>query len=113
MLDKIYENFQEVTSREQIYPACLPTQQRTSTEGVQSGWSKPMPKTFLSNHASGFLKVYDEFYKQVQYKMTAFFTFILTDFLFKWTVKHVIACEITQRKLIIKIYRYLLRYRLG
>ena len=31
-----------------------------------------MPETFLTNHAPGFLKVYDEFYKQVQYKMTAF-----------------------------------------
>ena len=31
-----------------------------------------MPKTFLENNAPGFLKVYDEYYKQVQYKMTAF-----------------------------------------
>ena len=61
-----------MTDREQIYPACLPTQKRTSTEGVHSGWSKPMPKTFLENNAPGFLKVYDEYYKQVQYKMTAF-----------------------------------------
>ena len=31
-----------------------------------------MPKTFLEKNAPGFLKVYDEYYKQVQYKMTAF-----------------------------------------
>jgi len=31
-----------------------------------------MPKAFLENNAPGFLKVYDEYYKQVQYKMTAF-----------------------------------------
>ena len=31
-----------------------------------------MPETFLTNHAPDFLKVYDEFYKQTQYKMTAF-----------------------------------------
>ena len=61
-----------MTNREQIYPACLPTQQRTSTEGIQSGWSKPMPETFLTNHASTYLKVYDEFYKQAQYKMSVF-----------------------------------------
>ena len=72
MLNMICEIFQEVTNREQIYPACLPTQQRTLTEGVHSGWSKPIPETFLTNHAPGFLKVYGEFYKQNQYKMTAF-----------------------------------------
>ena len=72
MLNMICEIFQEMTNREQIYPACLPTQQRTLTKGVHSGWSKPIPETFLTNHAPDFLKVYDEFYKQTQYKMTAF-----------------------------------------
>ena len=31
-----------------------------------------MPETFLTNHASAYLKVYDEFYKQAQYKMSVF-----------------------------------------
>ena len=63
---------QEVTNKEKIFPACLPTQQRTSTEGFQSGWSKPMPERYLQNHAPAFLDIYDKFYKQTQYKMDIF-----------------------------------------
>ena len=63
-----------MTNREQIYPACLPTQKRTSTEGIQSGWSKPIPEKFLKNHAATYLNenVYSDFYKQIQYRMEVF-----------------------------------------
>ena len=69
-----------MTEREQIYPACLPTKERSETVdcandghqcsvAVNSGWSKPLPTTFLQNHAQNFLDGYDDFYKQYQYKM--------------------------------------------
>ena len=69
-----------MTEREQIYPACLPTKERSETVdcandghqcsvAVNSGWSKPLPTTFLQNHASNFLDGYDDFYKQYQFQM--------------------------------------------
>ena len=65
---------QDATESNQIYPACLPTQKRTSTEGIQSGWSKPIPEKFLKNHAATYLNenVYSDFYKQIQYRMEVF-----------------------------------------
>ena len=69
-----------MTEKEQIYPACLPTKQRSETvncnnpdhrcaEAVNSGWSKPIPPIFLQNHAPNFLDSYEDFYKQYQYQM--------------------------------------------
>ena len=65
---------QEVTNSNKIYPACLPTQKRTLTEGIQSGWSKPIPEKFLKNHAATYSNenVYNNFYKQIQYRMEVF-----------------------------------------
>ena len=71
---------QAVTDQQKIYPACLPTKQRSSTEtcsnerdqcakAFNSGWSKPLPRKFLENHASNFLNGYSDFYKQYQYQM--------------------------------------------
>ena len=73
-------HLQEVTDREKIYPACLPTKQRSETVdcanpdhqcalAVNTGWSKPIPPIFLQNHAPNFLDSYEDFYKQYQYRM--------------------------------------------
>ena len=75
-----YLHLQAVTDQQKIYPACLPTKQRSSTEtcsnerdqcakAFNSGWSKPLPQKFLENHASNFLNGYSDFYKQYQYQM--------------------------------------------
>merc|ERR1719189_3078149 len=42
---------------------------RSSNEGIHSGWSKQIPKDFLEQNAPAFVKVYDEFFKQQQYRM--------------------------------------------
>ena len=60
---------QENTTRYGIYPACLPLQQRSSTEGFHSGWSSPIPFHILSQYAPGFTKVYRDFFKQIHYRM--------------------------------------------
>ena len=57
-------NDQEVTTKHQLYPACLPLQPRTSNEAIHSGWSKQIPYQFLEKNAPGFAKIYDEFFKQ-------------------------------------------------
>ena len=59
----------ETTTKYRIYPACLPLQQRTATEGVHSGWSSPIPFHILTEYAPGFTKVYRDFFKQIHYKM--------------------------------------------
>ena len=38
-------------------------------KAFNSGWSKPIPKKFLENHAPDFLNEYGDFYKQYQYQM--------------------------------------------
>ena len=53
-----------MTTKHQLYPACLPLQQRTSNEAIHSGWSKELPYQFLENNAPSFTKVYGEFFKQ-------------------------------------------------
>ena len=60
---------QDATDRAKIYPACLPTLPRSSTEGVHSGWAKPIPRPFLEKYAPDHLKVFGDFYKQTQFKM--------------------------------------------
>ena len=57
-------NNQDVTAKHQLYPACLPLQQRTLNEGIHSGWSKEVPFQFLENNAPAFTKIYGEFFKQ-------------------------------------------------
>ena len=52
-----------------IYPACLPTERRTSMVGYHSGWSSPIPFRILRKYAVGFTKVYRDFFKQIQYRM--------------------------------------------
>ena len=59
----------EITEAFGVYPACLPTQQRTSNSGFHSGWSSPIPFHILSSYAPGFTKVYRDFFKQIHYKM--------------------------------------------
>ena len=52
-----------------IYPACLPIKQRTSSYGIHSGWSTPIPFHILAKYAPGFTEVYQEFFKQIHYRM--------------------------------------------
>ena len=56
--------FQAVTTKHQLYPACLPLKRRTSNEGIHSGWSKKIPYQFLENNAPTFTKIHGEFFKQ-------------------------------------------------
>ena len=38
-------------------------------KAVNSGWSNPIPKKFLTSYAPNFLNDYGDFYKQYQYQM--------------------------------------------
>ena len=55
-----------------IYPACLPIKERSSVDGYHSGWSRPIPYHILRKYAPGYTEIYDEFFKQVHYKMEIF-----------------------------------------
>ena len=59
----------EVTERLQIYPACLPLKKRTSVDAFHSGWSRPIPYHIFRNWSVGYTEIYNEFLKQVHYKM--------------------------------------------
>ena len=67
--DKMLSKFHQIWK---IYPACLPTGKRSSTEGFHSGWSSPIPFNILRKYAPGFTKVYRDFFKQIHYKMEIF-----------------------------------------
>ena len=56
-------------NRWKIYPACLPTERRTSRVGYHSGWSSPIPFHILRQYAVGFTKVYRDFFKQIHHRM--------------------------------------------
>ena len=53
-----------MTAKHQLYPACLPLQQRASNEAFHSGWAKEVPYQFLEKNAPSFTKIYGEFFKQ-------------------------------------------------
>ena len=65
----------------EIYPICLPNNNMPvakwqeesrggrTTEGVQSGWSKPPPLHYFKNVGEGFLSFITDTYKQWHYKM--------------------------------------------
>ena len=55
-----------------IYPACLPTGKRSTTEGFHSGWSSPIPFNILRNFSPGFTTVFRDFFKQIHYRMNIF-----------------------------------------
>ena len=57
-------------SKWKVYPACLPLKQRTSSSGIHSGWSNPIPFHIITQYAPGFSEVYRDFHKQVHYRMT-------------------------------------------
>ena len=70
IINQFYISFFKATTMQYgIYPACLPIKQRTSTFGVHSGWSSPIPFHLLWQYAPGFTKVYRDFFKQIHYKM--------------------------------------------
>ena len=52
-----------------IYPACLPLKKRTSVDAYHSGWSRAIPYHIFRKWAVGYTEIYDEFFKQVHYKM--------------------------------------------
>ena len=58
-------------SRElKIYPACLPTRGKGHLEfGVHSGWTKPLPVSFIERFGRGYNQTYGDFFKQWHYKM--------------------------------------------
>ena len=43
------EGFESLSATHKIYPACLPSQQLTSTSGVHSGWAKPPPRELVTS----------------------------------------------------------------
>ena len=65
----LLNQFQEVTESLQIYPACLPFKERSTVDAFHSGWSRPIPYHIFRNFSSGYTEIYDEFFKQVHYKM--------------------------------------------
>ena len=52
-----------------IYPAYLPLKERDSDDAFHSGWSRPIPYHIFRNWSIGYTEIYDEFFKQVHYKM--------------------------------------------
>ena len=65
-------HFKEITTKFNIFPACLPEHQKKSSFGVHSGWSSPIPYHILSESAPEFTKIYSNFFKQSQIKMEIF-----------------------------------------
>ena len=53
----------------ELYPACLPLQERRSVDAYHSGWSRAIPYHIFRKWAVGYTEIYDEFFKQVHYKM--------------------------------------------
>ena len=53
----------------EIYPACLPLQEARSVDAYHSGWSRAIPYHIFRKWAVGYTEIYDEFFKQVHYKM--------------------------------------------
>ena len=64
------ERFESLSATHKISPACLPTHQLTSTEGVHSGWSKPPPLDYVVNNVPAYLQIYKEFSKQWHHSMS-------------------------------------------
>lgn len=65
------ENFEKLSTKHQIYPACLPTnQQLSSTSAIHAGWSTSPPLDFVSTNVPAYLSVYQHFSKQWHYNMT-------------------------------------------
>ena len=63
------ENFESLSAIHKIYPACLPTQQLTSTEAIHSGWSTPPPLDFVRKNVTLYEQYYQEFSKQWHHPM--------------------------------------------
>ena len=52
-----------------IYPACLPSNNHLNTATLHSGWSKPPPLNFVEAVGVGYAEVIGEFSKQWHYLM--------------------------------------------
>ena len=63
------DNFEEKSELHKIYPACLPTQAMTATNGIHSGWSTPPPRDYVESFVPAYLEVYHHFSKQWHYNM--------------------------------------------
>ena len=65
------DEFEELSNKHKIYPACLPSNhQLTSTTAIHAGWSTSPPEDFLSINVPAYLEVYHFFSKQWHYNMT-------------------------------------------
>ena len=60
---------ESLSSRHNIYPACLPTDQLTSSTAVHSGWSTAPPLEFVADNVPQYLQVYKYFHQQWHYSM--------------------------------------------
>ena len=56
------DEFEELSNKHKIYPACLPSNhQLTSTTAIHAGWSTSPPEDFLSINVPAYLEVYNFF----------------------------------------------------
>ena len=63
------DNFEAQSRTHNINPICLPSNNRSITRAVHSGWSKPPPLDYVTTHVPWYLEVFGEFSKQWHYSM--------------------------------------------
>lgn len=64
-------NFEKLSNKYRIYPACLPTNhQLSSITAIHAGWSTSPPVDFVRENVPAYREVYQYFSKQWHYNMT-------------------------------------------